>query len=135
MWEIIEGDTKLLYTMKLMSPKDLGSICSSQHYSLKHYSLKVQALFILAPFTDKHGFAHLKKTIHQSTSTLEDVLIFMKCILNKHVLTNLLSLCNIPVLRLGNIVFVTGRSTTRTNRDNQCSWMSICIFKLDVKNT
>ena len=26
MWEISEGDTKFLYTMKLVPPKDLGSI-------------------------------------------------------------------------------------------------------------
>ena len=26
MWEISEGDTKFLYTMKSMPPKDLGSI-------------------------------------------------------------------------------------------------------------
>ena len=38
---IIEGDTKILYAMELVPPKDVGSII---HTGIWHYSLKVLAL-------------------------------------------------------------------------------------------
>ena len=36
-WELSEGDTKFLYAMKLMTPKDLGSTIQSQCCSLRFY--------------------------------------------------------------------------------------------------
>ena len=36
MWEISEGDTKFLYAMKLVPPKDLGNIV---HRDIIHYNI------------------------------------------------------------------------------------------------
>jgi hypothetical protein len=47
--------------------------------------VEVHALFVLAQFTDKHVFAY------NSTSTLVHTLIFLKCMVNKHVVMNLVS--------------------------------------------
>ena len=56
MWEISEGDTKLRYTMKLVPPKDPGSIV---HPNTIHFKvLFIATLFIASTGTIHHGTIH-----------------------------------------------------------------------------
>ena len=76
MWEISEGDTKFLYTMRIVPPKDLGSILAlfiaslftestgTWHYSLTSKIHIIKFINIQTPANTDHGsFEHEKKAI------------------------------------------------------------------------
>ena len=88
--KISEGEIIFLYTMKLVPPKDLrcivhhGIICR-KYYSKHHYLVKVQALFIPA-IVHWQACVCIENFFSHSTSTLKHTLIFLKCIINEHVI-------------------------------------------------
>ena len=115
MWEFREGDTKFYYVVKLVLRKDLGSIVHPatnyyKYYSYQHYALNVPTL--LALFIFAYNFSY------HSTNTLENTLIFLKCMVNEHVFMSLVSLgikFSLHYLKFEKIVRVSGISTTCTD--------------------
>jgi len=75
--EINKGDTKSLYTMEVLSPKDLGSIVNPNIIHCTgtwQYSL----------FIDKHVFPS-KLCFSLDKHLREHTLIFLKYMVNKHI--------------------------------------------------
>jgi hypothetical protein len=88
---INEDDTKFIYAIKLVQPKDLGSIVYPNTW---HYSWKVPAIGMLVIDTCHASTSNW----HHSLTKMWHTLIFLKSMVNDHVFMNSVSLSKNSVL-------------------------------------
>ena len=136
MWEISEGCTKYLYSMKLVPPKHLG-FRSPKCQSAK--TLNASSLqFLSVGWCPRSEWRLLKKkTKEASLSSLEHIthttntlskhtlVLFLKCMVNEHVFMNSISLSKNSspheILRSGTIPCVCFTSSTCYVTRCQCN--------------
>ena len=98
---ISEGGTNILYAIKLVPPKDLGSIVHPDALHWHHYSLKCRhlALFIKSVGTWHYllkvlafGVIYSSKlmALVNSPTSMWHALIFLKSMVSEHVLMDLI---------------------------------------------